>query len=96
MADERHPFTNRFSRRSLIFRTAGIAGAAALLTGAAHRAEAEIKISQKAVAYQDHPDGEKRCDKCTHFQPPNGCKVVDGAVNPQGYCKLFVQGRQAG
>src|SRR5580693_1038158 len=50
---------------------------------------AAIKISQKAVAYQDHPEGDKRCEKCAQFQPPNGCKMVDGTINPQGYCRIF-------
>ena len=61
-----------------------------MLGAASNPAMAQPKISQKAVAYQDHPDGNKRCDKCVQFQPPNACKVVDGTISPNGYCKLFV------
>jgi hypothetical protein len=54
-----------------------------------YSAAATPKISQKAVAYQDHPEGDKRCEKCAQFQAPNACKMVDGAINPQGYCRIF-------
>jgi hypothetical protein len=45
------------------------------------------------VNYQDHPDGDKRCDKCTQFQPPDACKVVDGSISPQGSCRIFILNR---
>ena len=48
------------------------------------------KISKQAVAYQDHPDGDKRCDKCVQFQPPHACKLVDGTINPAGSRRIFV------
>jgi hypothetical protein len=47
------------------------------------------------VAYQDHPDGDKRCDKCEQFQPPSACKMVDGTISPQGSCRIFVPIRQS-
>ena len=51
---------------------------------------AQPKISKIAVNYQDHPDGNKRCDKCIQFQPPDACKVVEGTISPQGSCRIFV------
>jgi hypothetical protein len=59
------------------------------------RAAAAPKISQRAAAYQDHPDGDKRCDKCVQFQPPNACKMVDGTISPEGSCRIFVPIRQS-
>jgi len=83
------------SRRSLLQRAVGAAGAAAILWARPHAATAAPKISQRAVAYQDHPDGDKRCDKCVQFQPPDACKMVDGSVSPQGSCRIFVAIRQS-
>jgi hypothetical protein len=75
------------SRRSLL----GI-GAVGIFGAAPNLAKAQPKISKVAVNYQDHPDGDKRCDRCVQFQPPDACKVVDGAISPQGSCRIFVLG----
>ena len=58
-------------------------------------AAAAPKISKKAVAYQDHPDGDKECAKCAQFQPPGACKMVEGPISPQGSCRIFVPVRQS-
>ena len=80
----------RVSRRSLL---RGTAAAASLLCAKVELAEAQPKISKVAVNYQDHPDGEKRCDKCIQFQPPDACKLVDGAISAQGSCRIFTPAR---
>jgi len=67
-------------------------GAAGVLAAAPNTASAQPKISKVAVNYQDHPDGDKRCDRCAQFQPPDACKVVDGPVSPQGSCRIFILG----
>jgi hypothetical protein len=54
-----------------------------------------MKISQAAVAYQDHPVGDKHCSKCAQFLAPSSCKMVDGTINPQGYCRIFMPIRAA-
>ena len=77
------------SRRALLQHAMGVAGATAILCREPHRAGAAIKISKAAVAYQDQPDGDKECAKCAQFQPPAACKLVDGPISPQGYCRLF-------
>ena len=61
-----------------------------MLAATLKRALAQPKISKVAVNYQDHPDGDKRCDRCVQFQPPDACKVVDGSISPQGSCRIFV------
>jgi len=63
--------------------------------GAAKPATAAPKISKKAVAYQDHPDGDKQCGKCAQFQPPDACKMVEGPISPEGSCRIFVPVRQS-
>jgi hypothetical protein len=85
----------QLARRPLLRRILGVLGASVLLHKTPDLAAAVIKISQKAVAYQDHPEGDKRCDKCVQFQPPGTCKMVDGPISPNGYCRLFVLKRQS-
>ncbi len=85
---------SRRGRRALLRRILVAAGASALFH-TPYGAAAAPKISQKAVAYQDHPEGDKRCEKCVQFQAPNACKMVDGAINPQGYCRIFMPIRQS-
>jgi hypothetical protein len=82
------------SRRRILQHAIGVAGGAAML-GAAVDAGAAPKISQTAVAYQDRPDGDKRCDKCAQFQPPDACKMVEGPISPQGSCRIFTPLRPA-
>jgi hypothetical protein len=77
---DQHP-----SRRRLL---QGAAGAAALLAAAAP-ANAQIKISQAAAGYQDHPNGDRRCGGCVHFQQPGKCRLIAGPISPQGWCRLF-------
>jgi hypothetical protein len=95
MRDEPRSWAPPLSRRSLLQGAVGAAGAATIIAASANCAGAAPKISQKGVNYQDHPDGDKRCDKCVQFQPPNACKVVDGTISPQGSCRIFVPIRQA-
>jgi hypothetical protein len=82
----------RFSRRTLL---QAAAGAAAIL-GTAGSAAAQIKVSRASVAYQDQPDGSKRCGICAHFVPPGTCRIVQGPISPQGYCTLFTSASQNG
>jgi hypothetical protein len=63
--------------------------AAALAATFAARAEAQQKASQKMVNYQQTPKGDQECDKCLHFVPPDSCKMVEGKINPKGWCSLF-------
>jgi hypothetical protein len=81
-------------RRAVLQFAVGAAGTATILCAAPSAAIAAPKISKTAVAYQDHPDGAKRCDKCAQFQAPDACKMVEGPISPQGSCRIFMQFRQ--
>jgi hypothetical protein len=87
MSDEPAAELARLSRRSLL---GGVIGAAGILGATANQTKGQPKISKVAVNYQDHPDGDKRCDKCAQFQPPDACKVVEGSISPQGSCRIFI------
>ena len=76
------------SRRVMLTSTAFALGAAA--TGAtAIRASAQQKISQANAKYQDHPNGNQQCDGCIQFAAPNVCKIVEGSIDPKGWCQFF-------
>ena len=76
------------SRRVVLTGTAMALGVAATGT-AATGALAQQKISQANAKYQDHPKGNQQCDGCIQFQAPNACKIVDGTINPKGWCQFF-------
>ena len=78
------------SRRRLVLSGALIlSGAAAGSLVARNAVAAGGKVSQAQANYRDTPRGALRCDKCLQFQPPSGCKVVEGVVSPSGSCNFF-------
>jgi hypothetical protein len=42
-----------------------------------------------AAQHQDTPSGIYSCGLCTLFERPNACKVVEGEVSKDGWCKAF-------
>jgi hypothetical protein len=65
---------------------AGVAMLAALIPAGAR---AQTKIAQKLVQYQEKPKGPQECDNCLHFVAPSSCKMVEGKINPKGWCQLY-------
>ncbi len=94
------PMDKKFSRRTFIKGAAFAAGAAAvpglMLSGGARAAS---KLPKSAVQYQDHPKNGKHCSECLQFIPgkngPATCKVVQGKIDPDGYCVAFVPKSQS-
>ena len=76
----------RVSRRTVLIGAAEATSFLALTSGSA-----EAKMALTAVRYQDSPKDSKQCDGCKLFIAPNGCKTVDGAISPQGWCALWVK-----
>jgi hypothetical protein len=74
------------SRRGIIQTIAGAIAAAPLFTFAAHGSD---KMTRKQAEYQDTPNGIYSCGLCSLFEAPNGCKVVEGEVSKDGWCKAF-------
>jgi hypothetical protein len=75
------------SRRKLMGVLAG-----ALSSGFALRssqADASDKMTRQQAQYQDAPNGIYSCAVCTLFEPPKDCKVVEGEVSKDGWCKAF-------
>jgi hypothetical protein len=46
---------------------------------------------QKSVMYQQTPKNGQYSSICQQFIPPSSCKVVEGEINPNGYCILFIK-----
>ena len=74
-------------RRSVIRAVVGgIPAAILLLTSRSRAAE---KMTRQQAEYQDKPDGIYSCGMCTLFEKPNACKVVEGEISKDGWCKAF-------
>ena len=54
------------------------------------RTEASEKMTRRQAEYQDAPKDIYSCGMCTLFEPPKYCKVVEGEVSQDGWCKAFV------
>ena len=78
-----------FSRRVALQRLATAAGSVTVLGAGANWAAAQAKISKSKVDYQEQPKGNERCDNCINFEAPSGCKVVEGEVSSQGWCRAY-------
>jgi hypothetical protein len=53
------------------------------------RTDASEKMTQQQAQYQDKPNGLYSCGMCTLFEQPNSCKVVEGEISKDGWCKAF-------
>jgi hypothetical protein len=77
------------SRRGLFQHVAAAGAGAALLLGTSSPAVA--KMSQKDAGYQETPKGDQSCSNCSLFSAPASCSLVDGTINPQGWCRYHEQ-----
>jgi hypothetical protein len=50
---------------------------------------ASEKMTKQQAEYQDTPNGIYSCGLCTLFEKPKSCKVVEGEVSEDGWCKAF-------
>ncbi len=49
------------------------------------------KVSQEQANYKKQPNGQEKCSNCQHFvSESNTCKLVQGQISPNGWCKLWV------
>ena len=75
------------SRRRVIAAVVGSISAGLWLRIA--KAQASEKMTRQQAQYQDTPSGIYSCAVCTLFEPPAACKVVNGEVSKDGWCKAF-------
>lgn len=52
------------------------------------------KTKAEAQYGRAKPDGD-RCDECRWFEVerPRGCEIVEGTIEPGGWCKFFHRGK---
>jgi anaerobic selenocysteine-containing dehydrogenase len=78
------------SRRAVL--GAGVAAVAAAVivpAMAPYPAAAQAKVKPAMVQYQQTPKNKQQCDTCLHWVPPDQCKMVEGKINPKGWCALY-------
>jgi anaerobic selenocysteine-containing dehydrogenase len=78
------------SRRTLLRGAVATAAAGTAFAGGIQSAHA-AKASQKAVQYQDTPKNNQSCSNCRSFVAPSECKTVDGAISPNGWCRIYIK-----
>jgi len=92
-AEVAHVESMTVSRRSILQGVAHAGGAATLLAVTANRARAAAakttKTAKQAAGYQYSPNGGQSCSTCIAFVPPNACRIVEGTISPQGWCKIW-------
>ena len=76
-----------WSRRAAIGAVLG--GTTGVLLSRIVAAQAADKMTRAQAEYQDTPSGLYICGMCSLFEAPNGCKVVEGEVSKDGWCKAF-------
>jgi hypothetical protein len=52
-------------------------------------AQGSGKMSKQQAEYQNSPKGIQICATCTLFDGPHACKVVEGDISPNGWCKAY-------
>jgi hypothetical protein len=85
------------NRKSVIINLLSIPVAAGAVIGSLGEASAAASVDQKTAQYQAKPKSGHQCSGCSLYIPAkanptksNGtCKVVKGAISPQGWCKFY-------
>lgn len=79
---------NKTSRRCMMRTGLGLLAASAALAAGTAQAQ-DQKIAKNLVQYQEGPKDGAECDKCVNWVAPNACKIVEGQINPKGWCVAF-------
>jgi hypothetical protein len=82
----------RSSRRVFIKTMGAVCAAAGCGRASAaeeYKPQAQKKLTQAAIGYQDHPKGDEACGTCPYFQFPKACVVVEGEISPSGWCPIW-------
>jgi hypothetical protein len=75
------------SRRKLM--GAVVMGASVGLLFRGSQIKAAEKMTKQQAEYRDTANGIYSCGMCTLFEKPKSCKVVEGEVSEDGWCKAF-------
>ena len=53
------------------------------------RTHASERMTRQQAQYQDTPKDIYSCELCSLFEAPKSCKVVEGEVSKDGWCRAF-------
>lgn len=96
-ANKVHTDVRGRQRRALLEGMATLSAAALALAISGGTARAQTRFEKDAVQYQDTPKDGKSCGRCLQFiaavapAQAASCKVVAGAIGPNGYCLGFTR-----
>jgi hypothetical protein len=48
------------------------------------------KLAKGAAVYMDPVEGGFKCSNCDFFHTPRACELVEGSIDPEGCCNLFL------
>lgn len=52
----------------------------------------QAKVTKIVVKYQEKSTTGKKCKECLHFlAATNECKLIEGKINPEGWCSYYVK-----
>ena len=74
------------TRRDIMLGTLAAVGGSAALS---RPARAQEKVTQAVVQYQKQPKNGQMCSTCVNFEPPSACKIVQGTIEPNGWCLVY-------
>lgn len=72
-----------------VMRTGLAVATAGIMAAGTARAQQDQKIAQNLVQYQEQPKDGAECDKCVNWVAPGSCKIVEGQINPKGWCVAY-------
>ena len=75
------------SRRALLGTTTALA--AAMMLARTGTSQAQAKMPKQTAQYQDSPNGDQKCEGCRFFVGGGSCRLVEGEISPNGWCRLF-------
>jgi hypothetical protein len=52
-------------------------------------AEAQRKATKAQSNYKDEPVGNQKCSNCVYFVPARACKIVEGDISPEAWCRFW-------
>jgi hypothetical protein len=77
---------NKVSRRIVLRGAVAAAGALPILISGR---TAYAKVPKQSVSYRETPNNGNSCSVCGNFVAPSSCLLVEGPINPDGWCGLF-------
>lgn len=57
----------------------------------------QAKVTKIAVKYQQKSTTGKKCKECLHFlAATKECKIVEGKIDPEGWCTFYLKDPKKG